>query len=141
MAVVSSSSAARTAAPNPTILLVDDDPFQANVHRLALERHFASIERVAGASEALIRVGEPGSQETLGLIVVDLRLPGVAGAAFVNELSARVPRMPILAIGRPGETASDYPGANIRFLPAGSLGNDVLATVRSVLSLRLRQVA
>jgi len=137
---VSASPSAPT-APRATILLIDDDPFQANVHRAALERDFASIERVADASQAFIRVTEPGFQESLALLVVGLRLPGVAGPAFVSELAARVPRVPILVIGRTGERAQDYCGQRVEFIPEGSRGRDLLIAVRKLLASGLRHVA
>jgi len=129
------------AAPKTTILLVDDDPFQANVHRMALERHFPNIERVVDASQAFIRVCEPELRERLALIVVGLRLPGVAGPAFVSELRARLPQVPVLVIGRRGETVADYTSEKLEFLPAESQGSDLLAAVRKLLATRLRQVA
>lgn len=139
--IASSSVPAPIRAKRATILLVDDDPFQAFGHRSALERHYASIERAVDASEALIRVEEPGVAETLALIVVGLRLPGMAGPAFVSELAARVPRVPILVIGRAGETSTDYGGAKVQFLPRDPSAEQLLAAVKALLSKGLRQVA
>lgn len=141
MALVNSSVPAPRRANRATILLVDDDPFQAYGHRSALERHYASIERALDASEALIRVEEPGVAETLALIVVGLRLPGMAGPAFVSELTARAPRVPVLVIGRVGETAADYGEANVRFLPRDPTAAELLAAVKAALSKGLRRVA
>jgi DNA-binding NtrC family response regulator len=138
---VSSSYSVSNATPRTTILLVEDDPFQANAHRSALEHDFASIERVADASDALIRVDDPGFQETLALVVVGLRLPGMAGPGFVSELKARLREVPIVVIGRHRETAVDYSRENVEFLPAGSLGSELAAVVRKILSKRLRRVA
>ena len=141
MALVYAPSSVAVGAPKTTILLVDDDPFQANAHRLALERHFPNIERVTGASEAFIRLGEPEFQETLALILVGLRLPGVGSPAIVSELRSRLPHVPVLVIGRRGETATDYTSEKVGFLPSGSPGSELLAAVRKVLAARLRQVA
>ncbi|KAA6464853.1 response regulator [Acidobacteria bacterium AB60] len=127
-------------APNSaTILLVDDDPFQAHIHRSAFQ--FASVERAADAADALIRIEEPELRQTLSLVIVGLRLPGVAGPTFVRELVTRLPQTPVLVIGRPGETASDYNGLNVSFFPAGSSEKDLLPAVRRFLASRLRQVA
>lgn len=139
--VASSSVPAPRRANRATILLVDDDPFQAYGHRDALERHYARIERAVDASEALIRVDEPGMAETLALIVVGLRLPGMAGPAFVSELTARVPLVPVLVIGRVGETAADYCQADVRFLPRDPTAEELLAAVKAALSKGLRRVA
>jgi DNA-binding NtrC family response regulator len=115
-----------------TILLVDDDPFQAYAHRMALEREFASIERASSASEAFVRVEQRDFAENLALIVVGLRLPGLAGPAFVTELVARVPGVPLLVIGRDGETAAEYSDQSLRFLPRDASSDDLLAEVRSM---------
>jgi DNA-binding response OmpR family regulator len=139
--IESSSSPASKAGIRATILLVDDDPFQAHLRRAALKSQYASVERVADASEAFIRVEEPGFQPGLALVVVGLSLPGVAGPAFVDELMARVSRVPILVIGRPGEKAADYNGKNVQFLPAGASRSELLAAARRVLARGLRNVA
>jgi CheY-like chemotaxis protein len=128
-------------AKRATILLVEDDPFQAFVHRSALGRYYDSIKRVLDASEALIRVEEPGFEETLALIVVGLRLPGWAGPAFVTELRSRVPNVPVLAIGRARETAADYADSLVRFLPGAPPESVLIAAVKEMLSKELRQVA
>ncbi len=141
MGLVSSSLPAPKRAKRATILLVDDDPFQAYAHRSALECHYANIERVVDASGAFIRVEDPGFEETLALIVVSLRLPGLAGPAFVSELTARVPRVPVLVIGRAGESAADYCCDNVRFLPRASSGKDLVGAVKGILSKGLRRVA
>jgi DNA-binding NtrC family response regulator len=117
-----------------TILLVDDDPFQAYAHKVALNHEPFNIERASDASEAFIRLDEPGFSRSLVLIVVGLRLPGLAGPAFVGELTARVPGVPILVIGRGGETASEYKGGNLRFLPSNTSADELLEGVKSFLS-------
>lgn len=138
--VISSSVPAPRRAKRATILLVDDDPFQAYAHRSALEHHYARIERTVDASETLIRVEEPGVAETLALIVVGLRLPGMAGPGFVSELTARAPGVPVLVIGRIGETAADY-GGNVRFVARDASASQLLAAVKAALSKGLRRVA
>ena len=117
-----------------TILLVDDDPFQAYAHKVALERESYNIERAADASEAFIRLDEPGFSQSLVLIVAGLRLPGMAGPAFVSELTARIPGVPVLVIGRSGETASEYKGGNLRFLPSDTSADELLEGVKSFIS-------
>ncbi len=115
MGSVSASLPGKRRAKRATILLVDDDPFQAFAHRFALQRDFSSIERVVDASAAFIRVQEPEFAKTLALIIVGLRLPGMAGPAFVSELTTRAPHVPVLVIGREGETAAEYSGMKVGF--------------------------
>ena len=117
-----------------TILLVDDDPFQAYAHRVVLERESFNIERAADVSEAFIRLDEPGFTQSLVLIVVGLRLPGLGGPAFVAELTARVPGIPILVVGRNDETASQYVAGNMRFLPSNTSADELLEGVKSFIA-------
>lgn len=124
-----------------TILLIDDDPFQAYAHRTALERSFTSIERAADASEALILVDDPAFAGSLALIIVGLCMPGLSGPALVGELSSRIPSVPILVIGRAGESAADYTGQNVRYLPRFSSTGDFLAGARALFSPPLARVA
>ena len=140
MALVPPFSAATKAASHTTVLIVEDDPFQANPHREALEK-CVRVERAADASEAFIRIEDPGFRDTLALVVAGLRMPGVAGPAFVSELMARLPLVPILVIGRVGETARDYPSQNVSFLPATASEDELLASVRKILARRLQRVA
>jgi DNA-binding NtrC family response regulator len=141
MGFISPSLPAPKRAKRATILLVDDDPFQAFAHRAALAGHFPSIERAADASSALIRVDEPEFVETLSLIVVGLRLPGLGGPAFVAELRTRAGQVPLLVILRTGETASEYSGPSVEFLPRSASADDLLAAVKGILARSLARVA
>lgn len=118
-----------------TILLVDDDPFLAYSRKSMLERRFSEVERAPDAAQAFIRLEEPGFAGRVGLVIVALGQPGLAGPQFVEELSARAPQVPILAIGRTGETAPDYKGDRVRFLPRQSSSQDVLAGACDILAV------
>jgi CheY-like chemotaxis protein len=118
-----------------TILLVDDDPFLAYSRKSMLERRFREVERATDAAQAFIRLEEPGFAARLGLVIVALGQPGLAGPQFVEELSTRAPHVPILAVGRPGEIAHDYTGDHVRFLPRLVSAQDVLTGVCEMLAV------
>lgn len=99
-----------------TILLVDDDPPQAFVRKSILERRFADVQRVADAAEAFCLIEQPRFAEKLALVVSGLHMPGFRGPAFVDELLARLPSVPVLVLGGAREMASDYTGQGVRFL-------------------------
>lgn len=99
-----------------TILLVEDDPLQAFVRMSALEKRFPNVRRVADASEALCLIEEGAFANNLGLVIAGNHLPGLGGPAFIAELHARVPGVPVLVLGDGFETAGDYSGQDIRFL-------------------------
>jgi len=124
-----------------TILLVDDDPLQAHVRRSMLGRHFAAIQRAADAAEAFILVEDPRFAERLGLVIVGLNRPGLGSPAFVAELTARLPSVPVLVLGRSREEAAFYDGENVHFLPRTAPPEQVVALSRQLMGQSAARVA
>lgn len=124
-----------------TVLLVDDDPFLAYSRKFVLERRFGDVQRASDAAQAFIRLDESGMAQSLLLAVVALGQPGIAGPAFVSELSSRVPGLPILVVGGPGEVALDYQGELVHFLPRHATPEDILAGALQIVSAGQAQVA
>lgn len=124
-----------------TILLIDDDPFEASARKSVLEQHFTPVQSISGAADAFIRMEDPSFVEELALIVVALRMPGLSGPAFVKELANRAPDVPILVIGRYGESAPEYSAGNVRFLPQTTSTKELLSGARAILSRRMARVA
>lgn len=123
------------------ILIVDDDPFRAFARCAALEKLFLGVNRTANAAEAFICLDEPSFAGKLALVIVGLNLPGVAGPAFVGELTRRLPHTPILALGREGETAENYPGRNVHYLPVQASPAEILAEASKILTPKRARVA
>ncbi len=117
-----------------SILVADDDPFRAFARCAALERIFYGVTRAASATEAFIKLEQTAFVANLALVIAGLNLPGMAGPAFVHELSRRLPHTLILALGRPGETEQDYPGKHVRFLPEQANPSEILGTAVKMLS-------
>lgn len=123
------------------ILVIDDDSFRAFARCAALEHIFVGVTRAASAADALILLEEPGLGGRLALVIAGLNQPGLDGPAFVRELSVRLPDTPILALGMAGETAQDYSGAHVRFLPQKASPSDILAAAVEMLSRRRARAA
>lgn len=119
-----------------TILLVDDDPLQAFARKSILERHFASVERVKSATEALCLIEQPHFAQQLSLVISGHRMPGFSGPAFVAELHSRLPALPILVLGYEGEDAADYATANAHFVPLPMAADKIVGLVRQLLAER-----
>jgi CheY-like chemotaxis protein len=100
-----------------TILLVDNDPFQALQRKSILERRFHDVQRVGDAFEALCLVEQPQFAGNLGLVISAEHMQGIGGPAFVAELHMRLPDVPVLVLGSASETGTDYSGEWVRFLP------------------------
>ena len=100
------------AKAGPTIYVVDDD---ASVRR-ALSRLLKSagfqVETFMSAQEFL----DSGQTEGPGLLVLDVRLPGLSGLALQKVLAASVSRLPIIFI-----TAFDNDQERAQGLSAGAL--------------------
>ena len=99
-----------------SILLVDDDPFQASLILSALEQRFGDVRRVPDAADALCLIEQQEFTDNLRLVISGHHLPGMGGPAFVSELRSRTPDLPILVLGAIGETAADYAEARVCFL-------------------------
>jgi DNA-binding NtrC family response regulator len=123
------------------ILVVDDDPLQAYVAVSLLERQYGDVRRATGAADALCLIEQPEFANKLTLVVSGRSANGIDGPAFVAELSARKPNLPILVLGMPGESPSDYPGEHIAFLPRPVEAHKMLALAGVMMSLNKNPVA
>jgi CheY-like chemotaxis protein len=119
----------------PTILLVDDDPLQAFARKSLLGKRFKDVLRAADAAEALCLLEQPHFAEKLGLVISGLHMPGISGPAFVAELHARQPKVPVIVLGNSNDAAADYEEEGVRFLPRTTPSEAVL-TVASELMAR-----
>lgn len=109
-----------------TILLVDNDAFQALQRKSILERRFRDVQRVGDASEALCLVEQPQFAGNLGLVVSGEHMQGIGGPAFVAELHTRLPNVPVLVLGFESDAESDYAGEWVRFLPSPFTNDEML---------------
>lgn len=128
-------------SPRSRILLVDDDALDSRTRMEALERHFQGVERVRGAAEALILLQDAESARSVALILVELHRPELTGPEFVREVVRRAPGTAILVLGQRGESAADYPGRQVHFLPRNASIGEMLAGVRGALAGRLHRAA
>ena len=78
--------------PSARILCVDDEPIVLRLMTRLLERLGADVTTATGPAEAL-HVFEA---ERFDLIVTDIRMPGMDGHAFLAEIRARDPEVPVV---------------------------------------------
>jgi DNA-binding NtrC family response regulator len=94
----SRTSAHATAAPR-TILIVDDDRDAADTIAVLLEESGMSVLPVYSAREGLDRLDECPD---IGLVLSDIRMPGVDGFDFLRVVKHRFPSLPtVLTTGLP----------------------------------------
>jgi len=116
-----------------TILLVEDDAFQASVRMSVLQKRFPDVQRVADAAEALCLIEQRRFSDDLGLVIADNHLPGLSGPEFVAELHARIPGLPVLVLGNSQADEESYEGQDIRFLAKPVPADEMVAAARQML--------
>jgi DNA-binding NtrC family response regulator len=117
-----------------TILLVEDDPLQAFARLSALEKRFPGVKRVTDATEALCLIEQAAFSDNLGLIISPHRLAGLSGPVFVAELHIRMPGLPVLVLGDSMESAREYSGDWVRFLPRPITTEEMLTAAGHMLA-------
>lgn len=117
-----------------TVLLVDGDPLQALLRKSLLERRFPDVQRVNGAAEALCLVEQQHFSTSLGLVICSSQLTGIGGPAFVTELRARLPWLPILVLENQGNPASSFADEQVRFLPRETATEQMLDAASQMLT-------
>ena len=85
---------APSAAKGARVLLAEDNPINAMLARILIEREGAEVERVTNGQEALAAL----AAGTFDLVLMDLRMPGLDGAAATRALRAKGITTPIVAL-------------------------------------------
>lgn len=97
------------------ILLVDNDPLQAFVHKSLLIKDLHDVHRVRNAAEALCTIEQAEFSPDLTLIICSRTIHGLSCPEFVRELSIRSPQMKILVLEKAPHCACDYPAQQVQF--------------------------
>ena len=82
-----------------TVLIVEDDPHVLLGCQQALQLEDIASEGVGSAEEALARV----NGDFAGIVVSDIRLPGIDGLQLLAELKRRDPSLPVVLITGHGD--------------------------------------
>jgi DNA-binding NtrC family response regulator len=123
------------------ILIVDDDLLQASHMMSILGRRFGDVCRATDAAEALCLIEQPDFADKLGLVISGHHTPGIGGPAFVAELLARMPNLPVLVLSAAGAAPTDYADEHVVFLPRPAVGEKMLAVTSQMLAHRRNAVA
>ena len=83
-----------TAATDPTVFVVDDDPAMRSSLRWLLESEGLAVETYETA-EDFLDTCDPGRS---GCLVLDVRMPGIGGVGLQHELNARGVGWPVIVI-------------------------------------------
>lgn len=85
----------------PALLVVEDDPTMSDMLVYNLRRHGFEVDLATDGEEALIKASAP----EVGLMVLDLMLPGLDGMQVTREIRRRRPDLPVLMLTARGEEA------------------------------------
>ncbi len=95
------------AAGSASILLVEDDPTLRSITTYNLIREGYRVTSVADGEAAMAVVRE--ELDTLGLVVLDLMLPGMSGLAVLRQIRTRSD-IPVLIVSARGEEQDKIDG-------------------------------
>lgn len=114
------------------ILIVEDDAEMRNIYRRTLERAGYEVVEARDGQDGLSKLEE----HTPALLIVDMLMPNMNGAAFLERVRdnpefVETPAIVITAFPRHRETAVDF--AAYQFLTKPVRPNDILAAVRKAL--------
>jgi len=114
-------------APDKSVLLVEDNPVNALLAQILLQREGCRVERASSGEEAIDIV----KTRQFDIIFMDLGLPGIDGIGAVREIRAMGIRTPVVAL-----TANAYEEDRRASIHAGM--NDFLTKPIEVTALRHR---
>lgn len=119
----------------PVVLVADDHPLFRAAMRMAVERAAPGARLVEAATLAEAAAAATAASD-LGLILLDLRMPGAAGVSGVALLHAERPDVPILVI-----SAEDRAAVANQAMAFGAVGfvskRSDLATIEAAISAAL----
>ena len=123
-------------APPPTVLLVDDEPSVLSALRRLFRTQGYRIEQATGGADALALMRDT----PVDLVVSDMRMPGMDGAAFLAQVRSLYPSVArILLTGYADITATIAAinqGAIHRYIAKPWDDNDLLLVVSDALHRR-----
>lgn len=98
-----------------------------------LGRQFGDVRRATDAAEALCLVEQQEFACKLSLVICRHCTAGITGPAFVAELHARMPLIPVLVLGSPDSRPADYTDEPVAFLPRPFVAEKMLSLTRQML--------
>jgi CheY-like chemotaxis protein len=133
------SGQAAPAAGGPTVLVVDDSPFDRRLVGAVLERDVGGpVHYADSGAEALDLVGRVAPQ----VILTDLQMPGMNGLELVETLRTRYPRVPVVlmtAYGNEDIALSALHAGAASYVPKRNIGRDLALTLDRVLAAARRE--
>jgi two-component system nitrogen regulation response regulator GlnG len=129
---------AREDAMNP-VWIIDDDRSIRWVFEKALEREGIPYRTFSAAQDAIDKL----SEETPQVVVSDIRMPGITGLEFMQQLKAKLPSTPVIIMTAYSDLESAvaaFQGGAFEYLPKPFDVDHAVELVRRALDESRRQV-
>ena len=129
---------AREDAMNP-VWIIDDDRSIRWVFEKALEREGIPHRTFSAAQDAIDKL----SEETPQVVVSDIRMPGISGLEFMQQLKAKLPSTPVIIMTAYSDLESAvaaFQGGAFEYLPKPFDVDHAVELVRRALDESRRQV-
>jgi DNA-binding response OmpR family regulator len=116
------------------LLLIDDNAVQAATRQTILKRagYFVIAALKPGRTLEQIQSGDFPCE--IDLVITDHLMPGMNGAEFVRALRRTHPRVPVLVISGLEDAEREYVGLDVTFRMKPLLPDQLLETVRYMVS-------
>jgi DNA-binding response OmpR family regulator len=121
--------------PDPSILIVDDEPMARDLIRLMLERANFNVSEAIDGYDALEKVKKAAPD----LIILDVMMPGMDGFAFCRTLrndqaTTAIPVIMLSARTHPESVREGLEAGATRYLSKLVSRKDLVQNIRDVLS-------
>ena len=122
-------------AHSGSVLVIDDEPqIREVVHRVLTSAGY-SVTTAANGQDALTLLANPGT--AADLILTDIIMPGITGAAFAAQVQVMRPGIQVLFMSgyeRPDSAAAGWPAADVPVIGKPFSRASLLATVSQLLA-------
>ncbi len=123
------------------ILLVDDNPMQAQARQIILERSGAVVLTADGAASALQVLNQPEVCASIGLLITDHLMPGMNGPELVRRVRQLLPSLPILVLSGLPDAEGEYREDKVLFRLKPFPPAELIRLVKHLLSERSLRTA
>jgi len=121
---------------NVTILLIDDNAVQAATRQTILKRAGYTVIAALNPAWALEQLRQNEFHAPIDLILTDHIMPGMNGSEFITRLREFEPNVPVLVISGMAEAEQQYEGLNIHFRLKPLLPDNLLSSVKNLVSAK-----
>ena len=119
--------------PDPLILLVDDEPVVRGVAQRSLEFKGYTVIPAASGAEGLELFRR--YDEAIGIVIADIKMPGLSGPEMVEGIRRFAPKVNVLFISGDHDALPDWARNTCGVLPKPFTPSELVSAVEDCLGL------